>query len=252
MNEDFPKNTINVIPQLEQTLVEINRHNSDTTAHRTLISEIALKADQAATYNKTEIDALLTALPTLDLSGQIDTHNTNSAAHEDIRSTILSEIIRATTTETAKVDKIEGKGLSTNDFTNTLLGILNNQSGINTGDETQATIISKLGATPANYDLSNLTTNALTYLKTVCGAIPKTSSNIGQVVSILNDNGTAVAPVGGTWLILYALQTNISNAVSYMYGADNLHHAGEIVAGGTTIISYRNGYSTWAALWRIA
>lgn len=46
-----------------------------------------------------------------------------------------------------KVDKIPGKGLSTEDFTTVLKALLNAQSGTNTGDETQATILTKLGKT---------------------------------------------------------------------------------------------------------
>lgn len=84
----------------------------------------------------------------------------------------------ATNTDLAtKVDKIVGKGLSTvdftdsnyvhtdNNFTNTLLSNLNNQSGTNTGDETETTIKSKLGITTlsgsntGDQDLSSLATN---------------------------------------------------------------------------------------------
>lgn len=45
----------------------------------------------------------------------------------------------------AKVDKILGKGLSTEDFTTALKNLLIAQSGTNTGDETNATILTKLG-----------------------------------------------------------------------------------------------------------
>lgn len=44
-----------------------------------------------------------------------------------------------------KVDKITGKGLSTEDFTTALKNLLNAQSNSNTGDETESTILTKLG-----------------------------------------------------------------------------------------------------------
>ena len=44
-----------------------------------------------------------------------------------------------------KVDKIPGKGLSTEDFTTELKALLEDQSGENTGDETEESILTKLG-----------------------------------------------------------------------------------------------------------
>lgn len=44
-----------------------------------------------------------------------------------------------------KVDKVVGKGLSEEDFTTVLKNLLIAQSGTNTGDETNATILAKLG-----------------------------------------------------------------------------------------------------------
>lgn len=105
----------------------------------------------------------------------------------------------------------------------------------------------------ANVSLSNLNTTATDYLKTVCGAIPKTATGVGQVVTFINTSNTTVAaPAGGSWLVLLAYHSNDSNAVLYSFGADVLHHAGEIIAGGTTIINARSGCSSQAALWRIA
>lgn len=49
-----------------------------------------------------------------------------------------------------KVDKVTGKGLSTEDYTTEEKQKLFNQSGNNTGDETQTSIINKIGYTPAN------------------------------------------------------------------------------------------------------
>jgi len=139
--------TVTIKPEIKKILDEIINHNTDIASHSALIAEIALKANQSTTYTKSEIEGLLQALPTLDLSGQIVTHNSNSSAHADIRATLLSEIVRATTVEASKVDKVSGKDLSTNDFTNTLLALLNNQSGVNTGDETITSIKTKLGIT---------------------------------------------------------------------------------------------------------
>ena len=49
-----------------------------------------------------------------------------------------------------KVDKVMGKGLSTNDYTDLEKQNLSNQSGTNTGDETQSGIVTKIGYTPAD------------------------------------------------------------------------------------------------------
>lgn len=74
----------------------------------------------------------------------------------------LNNVQNVDTTTTANITDSSDKRFVT-DMQKAALG---NISGVNTGDETKAGIISKLGAAPADCDLSNLTSNAKTNLNT--------------------------------------------------------------------------------------
>lgn len=100
------------------------------------------------------------------LDSAFSVHDTYKSAHENIQESLSKEIaLKANTTDVTtalaqKVDKETAKGLSSNDLTDELLALLNKQSGTNTGDETQASILSKLsttGVTAGTYTNSNIT-----------------------------------------------------------------------------------------------
>lgn len=83
-----------------------------------------------------------------------------------------------------KVDKIVGKSLSTNDFTDTLKLKVDGISGINTGDETTSTIKTKLGIAT----LSGINTGD----QDISGLIPLTQKASANGVATLNANSKVV------------------------------------------------------------
>ena len=90
-----------------------------------------------------------------------------------------------------KVDKVTGKGLSTNDYTDLEKQNLSNQSGTNTGDETQTSINSKIGYTPANdSDVVHKTgTETINGAKTFTNGINVgggTTSNFSTIITTSN------------------------------------------------------------------
>lgn len=102
----------------------------------------ALLAPQATTYTKTESDARIQAVvgaapAALDTLAEIATQ---LASDENAAAALV-------TTVATKVDKVTGKGLSTEDYTTTEKTKLAAVTGANTGDETLATIKTKLGIT---------------------------------------------------------------------------------------------------------
>lgn len=78
---------------------QISKHNSDTSAHSDIRKAVS---DHAGSKNNphgvtaalvgaptvAEMNAAIAAIPTPDVSGQINTHNTSASAHNDIRSAI--------------------------------------------------------------------------------------------------------------------------------------------------------------------
>lgn len=83
-----------------------------------------------------------------------------------------------------KVDKVTGKGLSTNDYTDLEKQNLSNTSGTNTGDETLASIKSKLGIST----LSGSNTGDQTI--TLTGDV--TGSGTGSFATTLANSGVTV------------------------------------------------------------
>lgn len=148
------------------------KKNGDSTQE----FEVADATQPSHSVNKGQLDSIAAGI-----NGQIS----------DVSAAITSETSRATTAENGitlrlnafesttqtnldlKVDKETGKGLSTNDYTDADKNRLTNTSGINTGDETQSSIISKLGTEPANYNLSNLTSVGKTVISNL--AMPSSS-----------------------------------------------------------------------------
>ncbi len=101
-----------------------------------------LKANQATTYTKIESDARIQAVVgaaplALDTLAEIATQ---LASDESAAAALV-------TTVSGKVDKVTGKGLSTEDYTSAEKTKLAAVTGTNTGDETLATIKTKLGVT---------------------------------------------------------------------------------------------------------
>ena len=101
-----------------------------------------LKANQATTYTKTETDGriqtIVGAAPlALDTLAEIATQ---LASDESAAAALV-------TTVATKVDKVTGKSLSTEDYTTAEKTKLAAITGSNTGDETLATIKTKLGIT---------------------------------------------------------------------------------------------------------
>lgn len=101
-----------------------------------------LKANQATTYTKTETDTRIqavvgaapVALDTLvEIAAQLASDESAAAA--------------LVTTVATKVDKVTGKGLSTEDYSTAEKTKLAAVTGTNTGDETLASIKTKLGVT---------------------------------------------------------------------------------------------------------
>ncbi len=101
-----------------------------------------LKANQATTYTKIESDARIQAVvgaapAALDTLAEIATQ---LASDESAAAALV-------TTVATKVDKVTGKGLSAEDYTSGEKTKLAAVTGSNTGDETLATIKTKLGVT---------------------------------------------------------------------------------------------------------
>ena len=82
---------------------QIGTHNSDSSAHSDIRSSITTHTGNASIHvtsdQKTAWDAKATTsyvdqkiseIPTPDVSGQINTHNTDSSAHSDIRTSITT------------------------------------------------------------------------------------------------------------------------------------------------------------------
>ena len=82
---------------------QINTHNTDSSAHSDIRSSITthtgntsihVTADQKTAWDAkattSYVDQKISAIPTPDVSGQISTHNSDSSAHNDIRTSITT------------------------------------------------------------------------------------------------------------------------------------------------------------------
>ena len=101
-----------------------------------------LKANQATTYTKVETDTRIQAVVGA-APAALDTLVEIAAQLASDESSVNALV----TTVSGKVDKITGKNLSTEDYTTAEKTKLGAISGTNTGDETLATIKTKLGIT---------------------------------------------------------------------------------------------------------
>jgi hypothetical protein len=101
-----------------------------------------LKASQANTYTKTETDSAIQAV----VGAAPEALNTLAEIATQLASDESAAAALVNTVAT-KVDKVTGKGLSTEDYTTAEKTKLATVTGTNTGDETLATIKTKLGVT---------------------------------------------------------------------------------------------------------
>ena len=129
----------------------------------TLSNRINLKANTAdvntgltTKFNVTDTSLLLQKADTITLSNRVNlkanTIDVNTALDlkanaSDVTTVLLSKAnaTDVTTSLSSKVDKVDGKELSTNDYTTLEKSKLAAITGANTGDETEASIKSKLG-----------------------------------------------------------------------------------------------------------
>ena len=161
-------------------------------ALKTEIPDITVKSDKSTTYTKTEVDNKISAIPTPDVSAQITSHNASETAHNDLRTLIDGKQVAgdyATNTAMAnKVDKIDGKGLSAEDYT--------------TAEKTKLTGI-EAGA-QVNPDLSNYITgdvldNAYNSILSEANQYVDTnfqvSLNAGTNIALEGSNISAIVPV---------------------------------------------------------
>ena len=74
----------------------------------------------------------------------VSTYGTNVLTHISDGSLHVTQALLNTISN--KVDEVEGKGLSTNDFTNEKKELLSQQSGVNTGDQDLSVLEPKKGA----------------------------------------------------------------------------------------------------------
>jgi len=103
-----------------------------------LIGQLAYNVDDDIWYTRSINNEIK------EISGSSGTTDHNLLTNRDAANQHpISAIEGLTDAITNKVDKVTGKGLSSNDYTNTEKQLLSSQSGSNTGDETKSTIESK-------------------------------------------------------------------------------------------------------------
>ena len=96
-NENWDKIDAELKRQASETVdvsTPINNHNTSGSAHsdiRTAVTEAKQSASQALTEAKAYTDQKVANIPTPDVSGQINTHNSSSTAHNDIRQLIANK-----------------------------------------------------------------------------------------------------------------------------------------------------------------
>ena len=148
--EGFPTTpTLTKFLRDDKTFAEIAlRHsqlilpNEDVNVQHLTDSE---KAELHTHINKSVLDTITSVL----VSGWnaaatwVSTYGANVLTHISDGSLHVTQALLNTISN--KVDKVEGKGLSTNDFTNEQKELLSQQSGVNTGDQDLSGLESKRG-----------------------------------------------------------------------------------------------------------
>ena len=141
------------------------------------------------TYSKVEVDTKIADIPPTDLSGYYNKTEVNNII-DSIPATDLSNYYDKTETETLlsnKVDKVTGKGLSTNDFTNTFKQALELKKvqDISTDSVTKKLVVNYTDATVANLNINDIITDVQ-----VSGATLDATTNVLTLTS--TDGGADV------------------------------------------------------------
>jgi hypothetical protein len=123
------------------TLSGSNTGDQDLSGKVDKITDKGLSANDYTNDEKTKLDAI---------SGTNTGDETSTSIKSKLSISTLSGSNTGDQDLSGKVDKITDKGLSANDFTNDEKSKLDNISGSNYGDETNSTIITKIGFTPEN------------------------------------------------------------------------------------------------------
>ena len=181
-----------------------------------------LKANQATTYTKVESDARIQAVVgaaplALDTLAEIATQ---LASDESAAAALV-------TTVATKVDKVTGKGLSTEDYTTVEKTKLAAVTGTNTGDETLATIKTKLGITtlsgsntgdqviPTTLPASDVSAWAKAADKPTYTATEVGLANVNNTTDLLKPVSTATtAAIGVEAARATAAETTLVNALT--------------------------------------
>ena len=190
---------------------------------------------KSETYSKVEVDTKIDDIPPTDLSNYYDKTETYSKVEvenliDTIPATDLSGYYDKTQTETLlsnKVDKEIGKGLSTNDFTNTFKQALesNKVQNITTNSVTKKLVVTYTDGTFVDLNLDDVITDVK-----VEGAVLDATTN---VLTILSSDGGADVTVD---LSVFVTNQTLNNAL--VGKADKIHsHTTSDISGLDTILS---------------
>ena len=166
----------------------ITTHTGNTSVHVTADQKTAWDAKATTTY----VDQKIAAIPTPDVSGQINTHNTNTSAHNDIR-----ELITGLTT---RLNTLADSDDTTLDQLSEIVAyIKNNKSlidGITTSKVNVADIIDNLTTNVSNKPLSaaqGVALKALIDAITVPTKVSELTNDSGYLTSFTETDPTVPA-----------------------------------------------------------
>lgn len=190
---------LNAIGKLSETglsQVEI----ADAVAEGDKLKKGNITAGQVGAYTKTEVDGIIDNIPETDLSGYYKKTETE---------TLLSN----------KVDKEVGKGLSTNDFTDTFKQALelNKVQNITTNSITKKLVVTYTNGTFIDLDLDDVITDVK-----VEGAVLDATTN---VLTMLSSDGGANITVD---LSVFVTNQTLSNALVGKADKVHIHSPAEV------------------------
>lgn len=190
----------------------LDRISGDQAAQEKIVTEISdrkeavneLKASLAEEKNAREVadNTLTNDLEKLEIKHD----NELSTLTQDL----AAEVARAKTAENGKVDKVEGKGLSSNDFTNALLEKLN-------GIQDNANYITKVSEliNDSNFQTKE---QVAAEIQKIIGAAPEALDTLQEIAQALGDDPN----FAGTMLNrLASLTTQLNEEVEDRKAADN-------------------------------
>lgn len=177
-----------------------------------------------------QVEGLIDEIPTPDVSGQISTHNNDANAHPSIK----AELNALSANINKKVDAVDGKGLSTNDFTNEEKTKLSKLENYNDSAITQE--ITNIKSTKED---KSVVSAINTRVETIETTLPKLAT-----VDFVNSSvDTATATFIGTFESLSELKSAGTtkgankNDYGFVYSAD--------VTGNLLYTRYKYDGSTW-------